>query len=158
MRKIILSIVLVLTLNTKYQIPHTVYAQAPACDLCGYCEGGVKPSDYDACVACLYDSAGTPPTGEKEAVSWTVLGCIPTDPANFTNRILQVVISVIGVIMFVVFLYGGFTLLTSAGDPYQIASGKKLVTSSIVALLIIIFSVVILRFVGVEILKLPGFE
>jgi hypothetical protein len=160
MKRFMLVVVFLLTyflLNTKYQILNAVYAQS-ACDPCGFCEGGTKPSDYDRCVTCLYENPGPPPAVEKEGVSWTVLGCIPTDPGSFTDKILQVVTAVIGGIMFLVFLYGGFKLLTSAGDPVQMAAGKKLITSSIVALLIVIFALVILRFVGVEILKLPGFE
>lgn len=132
------------------------YSQG-SCDLCGYCGGTIKPSDYDRCTTCLYVDP-TNPTTPKEGVSWTVLGCIPTDPANFTQKILQVVTSIIGGGMFLVFLFGGFKLLTSAGDPQQLATGRRLVTSSIVALLLILFSLVILRFVGVTILKLPGFE
>jgi hypothetical protein len=128
-----------------------------SCDLCGFCAGGTKPSDYNACMTCLYETPSAP-TVLKEGVSWTVLGCVKTDPGSFTEQMLKVVTSVIGGIMFLVFLFGGFKLLTSAGDPIQMATGKKLVTSSIVALLLVIFSLVILRFVGVEILKIPGFE
>ena len=143
-----------LTPNAQRLTP--VYAQG-ACDLCRCCECGQEPSDYQACMTCLYDGP-TATAAQKEGVSWTVLGCIKTDPGSFTEQILQLVTAVIGGAMFLVFLYGGFKLLTSAGDPEQLASGKKLVTSSIIALLLIIFSLVILRFVGVEILKLPGFE
>lgn len=145
-----------LSFATIYQTQNTAFAQG-ACDLCGYCEGGQKPNDYDACMTCLYDGP-TATDAPKEGVSWTVLGCIKTDPGSFTEQILQLVTAVIGGIMFLVFLFGGFKLLTSAGDPQQLATGKRLVTSSIIALLLIIFSLVILRFVGVEILKLPGFE
>lgn len=154
MKRIFLVVLLVipffLTPTTNQLTP--IYAQG-ACDLCGYCEGGTEPSDYQACRTCIYDG-----TTRKEGVSWTVLGCVKTDPGSFTQQMLQLTTGVIGGIMFLVFLYGGFKLLTSAGDPQQIATGKRLVTSSIVALLLIIFSLVILRFVGVEILKLPGFE
>ena len=157
MKKFLVVFVLIFSffLTPNSQLLTPVSAQG-ACDLCGYCEGGTEPSDYEACMTCLYD--GTATAEPKEGVSWTVLGCIKTDPGSFTQQMLQLTTTVIGGIMFLVFLYGGFKLLTSAGDPQQLATGKRLVTSSIVALLLIIFSLVILRFVGVEILKLPGFE
>ncbi len=143
--------------TTEYRVLSIASAQG-SCDMCGYCGGDTKPGDYESCIACLYTDPGPPPTTVKTGVSWTVLGCIPTDPGSFTQTILQVVTGIIGGIMFLVFLFGGFKLLTSAGDPQQLAVGRRLVTSSIVALLLILFSLVILRFVGVEILKLSGFE
>ena len=119
----------------------------PACDLCGFCVGGEKPANWDQCVACL----------AQEDKDWTVLGCIPTNAGGFIQIILQTAVKVIGGIAFLAFLYGGFTLLTSGGDVTKISKGKTIVTSAVVGLLMIIFAVFILRLVGYEILKIPGF-
>ena len=133
----------------------SIFAQT-TCDLCGKCNG-IAPSDYDTCVACLYENPGTPPTNPKTDVSWTVIGCIPTTPAGFTQRILQLSVAIAGGIAFVTLLMGSFRVLTSSGDPARLNSGKGLIVSSIIALLLVIFAVFILRFVGVSILKIPGF-
>jgi hypothetical protein len=45
---------------------------------------------------------------------------------------------------------------TSAGDPKKLQAGKELLTAAISGLLLLIFSVFILRIIGVEILNIPG--
>lgn len=147
-----LLLVFVLFLVFCFMFPVHVNAQT-TCDLCGKCEGAVEPFDYDDCLACIYDSSGN----LKSGVSWTVLGCVPTTPSGFTQTVLRFVSAIAGGISFIVFLYGSFKVLTSSGDPEQIASGKSLIASSIIAVLLIIFSVFILRFIGVELLKIPEF-
>ncbi|MBL7150818.1 hypothetical protein ISS86_02720 [Candidatus Microgenomates bacterium] len=124
-----------------------IHAFTPACDLCGFCVGGEKPANWDQCVACL----------AEEGKDWTVLGCIPTNAGGFIQIILQTAVKMIGGIAFLAILYGGFMLLTSGGDITKISKGKTIVTSAVVGLLMIVFSVFILRLVGYEILKIPGF-
>ncbi len=87
----------------------------------------------------------------------TALGCIPTDPSAFIGFILTIGIGLAGGIAFLLILFGGFQILTSAGNPEQLNAGKELVSSAIAGLLLIIFSVFILRIIGVDILGIPGF-
>lgn len=123
-----------------------VLGTSTTCDPCGDC-GGQKPADWDKCSACV----------SQEEHAWTVIGCLPTSAAGFIQKILQFAVSLAGGISFLVFLFAGFKILTSKGDVAQLASGKNLLVSSIVALLLILFAVFILRFIGFEILKIPGF-
>ena len=123
------------------------------CDLCGKCEGGEEPSDYSECVDCLYDATGK----LNDGVSWTVIGCLPTTPGGFTQAVVGIFSSIAGGISFIVFLYGGFKVLTSSGDPQKLSSGKSLMAAAIIAGFLIVFSVFIFRFVAIQVLKLPGF-
>lgn len=140
-------LVILLLFGFSFLIFNFSFAFTPACDPCGFCVGGEKPAQYDQCVACL----------QKKGYDWTVLGCIPTTPGGAVQTILQVAIRIIGGIAFLAFLYGGFLLLTSSGDVEKINKGKTIVASSIIGLLMVIFAVFILRVVGFEILKIPGF-
>ena len=54
-------------------------------------------------------------------------------------------------------LVGAFMLSVSQGDPNKTKEAKEIITSAIIGLLFVIFSVTILQFVGVEILHIPGF-
>lgn len=140
-----------------------IYAQVPplgviptspyACDLCGKCEGSLDPPDYTECYGCIYDANGK----VKPGFSWTVVGCVSTTPGGFTQTIVKIVTGIAGGIAFLVFLNGSFKVLTSAGDVEKLTSGKSLIVSSIVATILIIFSVFIFNFIAVNILKLPGF-
>jgi len=86
----------------------------------------------------------------------TPLGCIKTNIQDFIRQLLTIAISIGGGIAFIMIVYGGFTLMTSAGNPERLTSGKEIITSAIAGLLLIIFSVVILKIIGVDILQIPG--
>ncbi|MBI2405272.1 hypothetical protein HYV22_03790 [Candidatus Gottesmanbacteria bacterium] len=87
----------------------------------------------------------------------TALGCIPTDPSAFIAEVLTIGIGIAGGIAFLLILFGGFQILKSTGNPEQLNAGKELVSSAIAGLLLIIFSVFILKVIGVNILGIPGF-
>ncbi|MBI4137064.1 hypothetical protein HY469_03285 [Candidatus Roizmanbacteria bacterium] len=149
--------------SVLYSTP--VDAQIPACDQCGYCKGGQEPTDYTQCLQCVYDydldPSATLPVGLPNPVkdkTWTVIGCVETTPGGFAIKALQFVTTISGGIIFIILLYGSFLVLTSAGDPVQLTRGKSMIRSGIVALLLILFSVIILRFIGVNLLQIPGFE
>lgn len=117
------------------------------CDLCGGCVGEELPPDYDKCMACI----------TKDDHTWTVLGCLPTSPGGFTQAALQVLTSVVGGVAFLALLYGGALILTSSGNAERLAAGKSILASAIGGLILVVFAVFILRFIGVEIFALPGF-
>ncbi|MBI3380195.1 hypothetical protein HY029_05570, partial [Candidatus Gottesmanbacteria bacterium] len=49
------------------------------------------------------------------------------------------------------------TVLTSSGNPERIQSGKDTITSALFGMLLILFSVFLLKVVGLDILRIPGF-
>jgi len=95
--------------------------------------------------------------GNKEAV-WTAFGCLPTDSGKFVETLLKFGSGIAGGIAFLLIVIGGFQIVMSAGNPEKLNEGKELVTSAIVGLLFIIFSIFLLRLIGVDILSIPGFE
>jgi len=93
----------------------------------------------------------------KEAV-WTAFGCLPTDSGKFVETLLKFGSGIAGGIAFLLIIVGGFQIVMSAGNPEKLNEGKELVTSAIVGLLFIIFSIFLLRLIGVDILGIPGFS
>jgi len=85
------------------------------------------------------------------------LGFIPSDPVCLVKWILGNSILLGGGLAFLLSIYGGITLLLASGNPEKIVQAKQTITSAISGLLIIIFSLIILRFIGVNILQIPGF-
>lgn len=88
--------------------------------------------------------------------AWTALGCISTTPSGFIEWLLKNIIGIAGGIAFLLILYGGFQVLTSGGDPEKLNNGKDIIVSAIAGLLMIIFSVLLLKIIGVDILQIPG--
>lgn len=88
----------------------------------------------------------------------TAIGCIPiTDTNLFIGFILRWAIGIGGGIAFLLIVYSAFMIMTSQGNPERLKAGQELLTSAIAGLIMLIFSVFILRVIGVDILKLPGF-
>lgn len=104
---------------------------------------------------CLYAPDGTP----RERTYYTVLGCFSTDPAAapFVKSLLSIIFGIAGGLAFLAVLYGSSLVLTSSGDPLKLSQGKEVIISSLFGIFLILFSVFLLRVVGVDILGLPGF-
>ena len=52
--------------------------------------------------------------------------------------------------------YAGFVITTAAGDPKRVQAGRELVTSAFAGIFLIATAVVILNFIGVDILSLDS--
>lgn len=95
--------------------------------------------------------------GEGQEGVWTAVGCINRDPMDITKRLIQVGLGMGGGVALIMTLAGGFILSTSQGDPQKANQAKEMITNAVIGLLFVIFSVVILQFIGVRILNIPGF-
>lgn len=125
----------------------------------------LQPKLQDICKK-VSDNPGTPQDEKQDCIkclaegrAYTAIGCVPTDiSALLKDYIFVYGLGIAGGIAFLLMLFGGFTILSSAGNPENVAKGKEMITSAIAGLLIIIFSVFILRIIGVDILRIPGFK
>jgi hypothetical protein len=88
----------------------------------------------------------------------TAIGCIPIgDPNAFLGFILKWAVGVGGGIAFLLVVYASFMIMTSSGDPERLKAGQELLTSALSGLILLIFSIFILRFIGIDILGLDRF-
>lgn len=62
-----------------------------------------------------------------------------------------------GGIAFLLILYSGFMIMSATGNPERLKAGQELLTSAISGLILLIFSVFILKFIGIDILGLCKF-
>lgn len=115
---------------------------------------GLEGEALDKCTKCF---EGNDPATNGQPGAWTALGCISVEPSGFVAWLLQKVIGIAGGIAFLLIIYGGFQILTSAGDPEKLNTGKDIVVSAIAGLLMIVFSVLLLKIIGYDILRIPGF-
>lgn len=88
---------------------------------------------------------------------WTAFGCIPATPQGLFKTAFGLGLGIAGGIAFLLILFGGFQILSSAGNPEQLNEGQELISSAVAGLLLIIFSVFLLRLIGYDILRIPGF-
>lgn len=82
----------------------------------------------------------------------TALGYIPTDPKALVEWILTRSIAMGGGLAILLSLWGGVQIILAGGNPEKINEGKEIITSAISGLLFILFSIFLLRFIGVDVL------
>ncbi len=89
----------------------------------------------------------------------TAIGCINVlgSQEQFLGDILKWGVGVGGGIAFLLILYAGFMVMSSAGNPERLKAGQELLTSAISGLILLIFSIFILKFIGIDILGLGAF-
>ena len=66
---------------------------------------------------------------------------------SFIGRIINVMLSVLGIIFFVLLVYGGFLWMTSAGNDDKVKKAKTLITDAVIGLIIILAAYAISSFV-----------
>ena len=86
----------------------------------------------------------------------TAIGCVPIEEQGFVTFLLKWAIGIASGAAFILIVIASFQIMTSQGDPKKLQAGKELLTSAIMGLLLLIFSVFILRIIGVNILQIPG--
>lgn len=87
----------------------------------------------------------------------TELGCFPNDPIGFVIMFYRFGLPLVGGIALIALMIGGYTIMTSSGDPQRTRVGKSWIFYAIVGLLLAIFTFVFIEAVAGDILKIPGF-
>lgn len=86
---------------------------------------------------------------------WTAIGCMPlTIPATI-QFIFSLGIGFAGVVALLCIIYSAVMMQASGGNPERIKKTQENLTSCIIGLILIIFSVFILKLIGIDILKIP---
>ena len=70
-----------------------------------------------------------------------------TDIATIVGKIIKVVFSLVGIILVVLMIAGGFMWMTSAGNAEKVDKAKKLMSSVLIGLIIIILAYSISYFI-----------
>ena len=100
----------------------------------------------------LLPAAAFAQLSEAQTDLTTVGGSIGADATSNTlpeliGNVIQVLLSVLGIIFVVLVVYAGFLYLTSMGDPDKVKKAKNLLTQSIIGLVIIVAAYAVAAFV-----------
>lgn len=122
-------------------------------ELSKFCSNLKSPNEQGECNNCVN---GNNP--DKLVGVWTSVGCVYTSntKAFIENTVLSFGVGLAGLVALLCIIYSAFRLQTSQGNPESIKKAQELLTSCIMGLMLIIFSVFILRLIGVDILRIPG--
>lgn len=119
------------------------------------CKNISDPGEKRQCESCLVADT----TKNEVPGVWTAIGCVRSDPTSFIRDVVfRLGIGLAGTLALLCIMYGAFSMQISQGNPEKLKKAQELITSCIMGLILIIFSVFILRFIGLDILGLPGFS
>lgn len=68
-----------------------------------------------------------------------------TDPRLLIGRLIQAILSIVGSIALLMFIYGGVLWITSMGEPARIEKGKKILVWAVLGLAMIASSYVVVN-------------
>lgn len=124
----------------------------PPAPICSTEEGSINPCSKGGGLR-IKDCG----TADNPAIA-TAIGCIHTSPVEFVKDLMKFVIGIGGGLAFLMMLLGAFQMLTSAGNPETLKAGQDRLTSAVIGLLFVIFTILLLQIVGIGILNIPGFK
>jgi hypothetical protein len=163
-KKIFLSIIASFVIFTFF--PKTTLAACKKTDTCTTfaCTADSKAYCCDTAEECtnLEQNFVANPTVRCDKVDGnftgveTAIGCVHVlaTPEVFLGEILGWAVGVGGGIAFLLILYAGFMIMTASGSPERLKAGQELLTSAISGLILLILSIFILKFIGIDILGL----
>jgi hypothetical protein len=117
-----------------------------------YCSQAPAGPQREACIACI----GPVEAGGEQTKVYTAFGCMGTNGEDLTRDLVRLLLGIVGGIALLSTLAAAFLLTTSQGEVSKVKSAKELITASVSGILFIIFSIMILDFIGVRILRIPG--
>ena len=88
----------------------------------------------------------------------TDFGCWPNNPIGFVQEFYGVGLAFVAGIAILALIVGGYTIMTSRGDPGRVNIGKSWIFYAIVGLLLAVFGYVFIQVVVVDVLRVPGFN
>ncbi|MBI3341606.1 hypothetical protein HY024_00625 [Candidatus Curtissbacteria bacterium] len=98
-----------------------------------------------------------PESREPATQCQTALGSIPIDAKGFTQKVLSISLGLAGGIALIFMVYGSIKILISSGDPKKVGEGREVIVAAVTGLLFLIFSVLILKYIGLTILPTNPF-
>lgn len=86
----------------------------------------------------------------------TELGPICPEPQGLVGDILRILFGVAGGIALLLMMFGTGMYVLSAGNPEKVEEAQKIITAALSGGLLIFFSIFLLKFIGVDVLGIPG--
>jgi hypothetical protein len=114
-----------------------------------YCESQSPEATFVICAPInnIDNSSSSGQTQTEPGSLENPLGPNVTSVSQIAGKIIQVIISLLGIISLCMFIYAGFTWLTAGGKPDAIKKGKETMIWAVAGLAVVFSSYIVLRFV-----------
>lgn len=76
-------------------------------------------------------------------------GALTKTPAEMVGRVVGIMLSVIGVLLLLLLIYGGFVWMNARGAEAEVENAKKIIQNAIIGLVVVLLAYAIAAFVAV---------
>lgn len=76
-------------------------------------------------------------------------------PQTFIGGIIRAILGIVGSLALAMFIYGGFTWMTAAGNAEQVTKGRNILVWATIGLIVIFTSYALVRFVLFDVIQAP---
>ena len=90
-------------------------------------------------------------TNFEKAATGTTTEQEPTKALTIAGLIINIILSVLGIVFIAYLLYGGFLWMTAAGNQEELDKAKRIITNSIIAVIVIMSTYAIAQFVMTQV-------
>lgn len=82
--------------------------------------------------------------GINTPMKWILDG---SDPGTYIQTVLEAIIGLAGIIAAALVVFGAYSLITSSGEPENIAKAQKMITNALIGLVVAAIAFLIVNFV-----------
>ena len=98
-------------------------------------------------------AAGSTGSTQKDKACQFINCSGQTDFSNTLQTVLNWIFGIIGIVAVIMIILGGFSLMTSSGDPGKVKKGKDTILYGIIGLVVALLAFAIVNFVLVNVFK-----
>ncbi|MCD4705796.1 pilin [bacterium] len=80
-----------------------------------------------------------------------------TDMEPILGKIIKTLLSFLGVVFFILIVYGGFIWMTAGGNTDKVGTAKKIIINSIIGLTVVMFAYAITWYIVSQLVESTGF-
>ena len=112
--------------------------------LCNAICAQAQTNGFDSPATCVTTASAAPRCSGSSSVG------VPYDPfvgktiPEVIGQLVRFLLGLVGALMLVMFIYGGFTWMLAQGDSKKVDSAKKILTNAVIGMVLIMFSYAIL--------------
>ncbi len=116
----------------------------------------LPPKEADQCRECMYEGTDENDYTKPKGQVWTGLGCVKIKTTgDLFGEAFKILSNIIGGIAMLLLIYASILFMVSGGDAEKIKKAKSILTAVITGILFVIFSIMIMKFIGLTLLELP---
>jgi hypothetical protein len=97
-------------------------------------------------------------TEMAKVAEWAGFNTTQEDPEPIIGQVIKALISFLGVVFFILIVYGGFLWMTAGGSPDKVDKAKKIIMNATIGLVLVMFAYAITWYIVFQITDATSYD